>query len=66
MTDAPLSDLLDAAAAYLHDSGIHPTVIGGVTVQHQPGERQHNHELVVRFTAVLPDYLPNHAPEVVS
>ena len=64
MSEAPMTDLLDAAVEYLKDAGINPTVIGGITVQHRPEERRHNHELVIRFTAVLDNYLPDYAPEV--
>jgi len=63
---APLSDLIDAAIEYLRDVGIMPTVIGGIQVEHDPNDGTHNHRLVIGFTAKLPNYLPDHAPEVIE
>lgn len=51
VADAPMSDLLDAAAAYLRSIGVEPVVIGGVAVLHDPTDRKHNHYLGVKFTA---------------
>jgi hypothetical protein len=43
--------LLAVATLFLHNKDIYPLVIGGIAVRHNPEERKHNHELVVRFTA---------------
>ena len=65
MSTEDLDDqLIDASIAYLLSVGIKPTVIGGISIRHDPGDPTFNHTMVVRFTAKLPDYLPANAPEV--
>jgi hypothetical protein len=51
----PEDQLVVAVDAYLQEQGIKPIVIGGFRVQHQPEARQYNHELVINFTAKLPE-----------
>lgn len=60
----PYDDLLGAAVAYLAEQGIAPLVIGGIAIQHQPGERKHNHELVIKFTGALPERREEHDSSV--
>lgn len=53
-TGNPFEDqLLNAAIDFLSDQGMPPIVIGGVSVRHEPEERKHNHELVIKFTGVI-------------
>ena len=55
MGDPAAEALQDAVVAYLETKGVDVIVIGPVKIQHQPEERQHNHEVVVTFTGRLPD-----------
>ena len=59
----PEDDLMIAATAYLRAIGVDPVVVGGVQIIHDPRERLHNHQLVVRFTAVLPLRVREERPE---
>ena len=46
--------VLGTASIYLRELGWDVVVIGGISVQHQPGDRALNHELVVRFVGRPP------------
>jgi hypothetical protein len=55
MAESAYDKLLAAAENYLRSEGINPIVIGNVAIQHQPEARRMNHELVISFTAAIPE-----------